>query len=792
MASSWTLDDFRGEFDEVEFVEKLTQRMGSTASATGAKFDPAPYQASFSRAVAAIDDLERNVTASIAKATKELAVADRAHQRKLKEHGATLDAVLERFARLDRRISSVAQTAVRIGDQLEVIDVAKQRNAYGSKMIGHFLSMTGERAAVPDAFKGQTLDVLAARDVVAFVVTCLTESPRRTCGKLPARYRRCSKPHRTYLGCRTWTTRSRTFRTWVVCENVARWRPPLTAGCAQAADEIENRLLKEFDQAWQANHVPGMRACAASLLEFEGGHLIARIIARIIGEVGPNPDPPDSVEQFHSELSRLMDSISNACSKYFPLIAEVFPQPEKVIKPFVERVYEDNITGLLETGVGALSADTNAYLAALEIGFDLNRKLMRSLTAQVEELKLPSDAVLTSFKLALKDHADGLFFQYRDTFISRQFDVLVRDSRSRIDRTLAILPQATDDNPLRSEYAVSITDWIRAVFQTHIVDALLDSFSIALARVDKLAEPSRLPEYVWRIYKTLVEIVNKPFLHRLADSILESMSDEDGGDMVAVENGCTLEFVGCIDAIVQRLNDFFDVEIAKRLQDSLNLLTNCAQERHELTVALESKMSRALRITLDLAMQCSARTLSNLQQKTDFRPKDDQLLPDGSGCSPAASAVVDYIGRHSGSAIAHLRGKNLGTGVFRATLGPSGTHRGAFAVDCYLHVLGLRLYDLLSNHIRQFVVSNAGALLLMADIRVYQDLVRQFHVSEVNDRFETLRHVVNVFAVPAESLGSLMNDDPVLAVERIPRDDLHSFIKMRSDYKQNNLRKYFA
>ncbi|CEO98565.1 Exocyst complex component Sec10 [Plasmodiophora brassicae] len=730
MASSWTLDDFRGEFDEVEFVEKLTQRMGSTASATGAKFDPAPYQASFSRAVAAIDDLERNVTASIAKATKELAVADRAHQRKLKEHGATLDAVLERFARLDRRISSVAQTAVRIGDQLEVIDVAKQRNAYGSKMIGHFLSMTGERAAVPDAFKGQTLDDLRE---AASTVQALQQAAQDL-SRLP------NMDH--------------------AIKNISN-----------AADEIENRLLKEFDQAWQANHVPGMRACAASLLEFEGGHLIARIIARIIGEVGPNPDPPDSVEQFHSELSRLMDSISNACSKYFPLIAEVFPQPEKVIKPFVERVYEDNITGLLETGVGALSADTNAYLAALEIGFDLNRKLMRSLTAQVEELKLPSDAVLTSFKLALKDHADGLFFQYRDTFISRQFDVLVRDSRSRIDRTLAILPQATDDNPLRSEYAVSITDWIRAVFQTHIVDALLDSFSIALARVDKLAEPSRLPEYVWRIYKTLVEIVNKPFLHRLADSILESMSDEDGGDMVAVENGCTLEFVGCIDAIVQRLNDFFDVEIAKRLQDSLNLLTNCAQERHELTVALESKMSRALRITLDLAMQCSARTLSNLQQKTDFRPKDDQLLPDGSGCSPAASAVVDYIGRHSGSAIAHLRGKNL---------------------DCYLHVLGLRLYDLLSNHIRQFVVSNAGALLLMADIRVYQDLVRQFHVSEVNDRFETLRHVVNVFAVPAESLGSLMNDDPVLAVERIPRDDLHSFIKMRSDYKQNNLRKYFA
>lgn len=69
-----------------------------------------------------------------------------------------------------------------------------------------------------------------------------------------------------------------------------------------------------------------------------------------------------------------------------------------------------------------------------------------------------------------------------------------------------------------------------------------------------------------------------------------------------------------------------------------------------------------------------------------------QVLPDTANASRACVGVVRVLRKHCSAAIQHLQGLNL---------------------DKYLTVLGLRLHQLLSAHIKRFVVSNAGALLLM-------------------------------------------------------------------------------
>jgi hypothetical protein len=117
---------------------------------------------------------------------------------------------------------------------------------------------------------------------------------------------------------------------------------------------------------------------------------------------------------------------------------------------------------------------------------------------------------------------------------------------------------------------------------------------------------------------------------------------------------------------------------------------------------------------VDLVIQHGTRQLSRLQQKSDFRPKEDSVLPDGSGCSTAAAEVVAFLKSHSHSVISHLRGKNLGIQVMITIICTE------FNQDQYLLVLGIRIHEVLSAHLKSFTISNAGALLLMRDIREYQ------------------------------------------------------------------------
>ncbi|KMS64965.1 hypothetical protein BVRB_040820, partial [Beta vulgaris subsp. vulgaris] len=100
----------------------------------------------------------------------------------------------------------------------------------------------------------------------------------------------------------------------------------------KVSGEIENRLLKEFENAWQQDDIDTMKECAVLLLEFEGGHLIARFISKCIGDLmtGSVNRSPESLEQFNSECSRLIDAIIDTCKRHFAVIVDVFPAPDKV------------------------------------------------------------------------------------------------------------------------------------------------------------------------------------------------------------------------------------------------------------------------------------------------------------------------------------------------------------------------------------------------------------------------------------------------------------------------------
>ena len=81
-------------------------------------------------------------------------------------------------------------------------------------------------------------------------------------------------------------------------------------------------------------------------------------------------------------------------------------------------------------------------------------------------------------------------------------------------------------------------------------------------------------------------------------------------------------------------------------------------------------------------------------------------------------------------------------------------------------------------------------MFVFRDVREYHECVDEFHITAVDVLFDTFRHLVNVFAVPAESLQGFINDDPAFSAERISRDEIGAFIRLRADFKSARLARF--
>ena len=51
-----------------------------------------------------------------------------------------------------------------------------------------------------------------------------------------------------------------------------------------------------------------------------------------------------------------------------------------------------------------------------------------------------------------------------------------------------------------------------------------------------------------------------------------------------------------------------------------------------------------------------------------------------------------------------------------------------------------------------FFISQTGTLFWLRDIKEYQEVVRQLHIPAVNEMFETMRSIANLFMVPPDAL----------------------------------------
>jgi len=147
------------------------------------------------------------------------------------------------------------------------------------------------------------------------------------------------------------------------------------------------------------------------------------------------------------------------------------------------------------------------------------------------------------------------------------------------------------------------------------------------------------------------------------------------------------------------------------------------------------------------------------QKKNDFKPRNDDLSFARVNTEPC-ELCCDMLERVRDAAKQNLSGKNL---------------------EVFLTEIGVAFHSLLLEHLRKFPVSATGGLMLAKDIKSYQDTISTFGIVALDERFEFIRQLGNVFLVRPEILKSYITEN---YLGRIDVSLLKPYLALRSDWGQ--------
>ncbi|KAK8456887.1 hypothetical protein SEVIR_3G090600v4 [Setaria viridis] len=279
-------------------------------------------------------DLRKQIDKRLQNLKKEVAVQDSKHRKTLGELEKGVDGLFDSFARLDSRISSVGQTAAKIGDHLQSAESQRETASQTIDLIKYlmeFNSTPGDLMELSPLFSDDSRVAEAAS--IAQKLRSFAEEDVGRHGVTPA----------------------------VGSANASRGLEVAVANLQEYCNELENRLLARFDAASQRRELSTMAECAKILSQFNRGtsamqHYVATRpmfidvdimntdIQVVLGDEGLQADS----NYIADGLSTLYKEIADTVRREATTITAVFPSPNEVMAILVQRVLEQRVTTILD------------------------------------------------------------------------------------------------------------------------------------------------------------------------------------------------------------------------------------------------------------------------------------------------------------------------------------------------------------------------------------------------------------------------------------------------------------
>lgn len=709
-------------------------------------------------------DLRRQIDKRLQNLKKEVAVQDAKHRKTLGELEKGVDGLFDSFARLDSRISSVGQTAAKIGDHLQSAESQRETASQTIDLIKYlmeFNSTPGDLMELSPLFSDDSRVAEAAS--IAQKLRSFAEEDVGRHGVSSA----------------------------VGSANASRGLEVAVANLQEYCNELENRLLARFDAASQRRELSTMAECAKILSQFNRGtsamqHYVAirpmfidveimnTDIQVVLGDEGLQAD----CDSIADGLSTLYKEIADTVRKEAATITAVFPSPNEVMAILVQRVLEQRVTTILDriivkpslASLPPLEGGLLQYLRILAVAYDKTKEMAKDLQS-IGCGDLDIEGLTESIYVAHKDE----YTEFEQASLRQLFQSKMAELRAEAKQ------QSESTGSIGRAKGASLTTSPQQQISVTVVTEFVRWNEEAITRCTLLfSQPTTVAANVRSIFACLLDQVSQYLtegLDRARESLNEAAALRDryvigtsvsrrvaaaaaSAQEVAASAGES-SFRSFMIAVqrctssVAILQQYFSNTISRLLLPVDGAHPSACEDMGSAVSVVEAAAHKGLLQCIDTVMSEVERLLSSEQKATDYRTPDDGAAPDHRPTN-ACIRIVAYLSRVLEVAFSALEVLNK---------------------QSFLTELGNRLHKGLLNHWQKFTFSPSGGLRLKRDITEYGDFVRSFNAPSIDEKFELLGIVANVFIVAPESLASLFEGTPSI------RKDALRFIQLRDDYK---------
>ncbi|GJM87660.1 hypothetical protein PR202_ga03637 [Eleusine coracana subsp. coracana] len=699
-------------------------------------------------------DLRRQIDKRLQNLKKEVAVQDAKHRKTLGELEKGVDGLFDSFARLDSRISSVGQTAAKIGDHLQSAESQRETASQTIDLIKYlmeFNSTPGDLMELSPLFSDDSRVAEAAS--IAQKLRSFAEEDAGRHGVPSA----------------------------VGSANASRGLEVAVANLQEYCNELENRLLARFDAASQRRELSTMAECAKILSQFNRGtsamqHYVATRPMFIDVEI-MNTDI--QVVLGDEGLQADSDNIADdTVKREATTITAVFPSPNEVMAILVQRVLEQRVTTILDR---LLIKPSLASLPPLEEGGLL--QYLRVLAVAYDKTKVLAKELqsIGCGDLDIEGLTESIYVAHKDEYTEFEQASLRQLYQSKIGVLRAEAKQQSESaGSIGRAKGASLTTPPQQQISVTVVTEFIRWNEEAISRCTLLfSQPTTVAANVRSIFACLLDQVSQYLtegLDRARDGLNDAATQRDkfsigasvsrrvaaaaasAQDAAATAGEISFKFfmiaVQRCASSVAILQQYFSNTISRLLLPVDGAHPSACEDMGAVSV-VEAAAHKGLLQCIDTVMAEVERLLSSEQKATDYRSPDDGAAPDHRPTN-ACIRIVAYLSRVLEVAFSALEGLNK---------------------QSFLTELGNRLHKGLLNHWQKFTFSPSGGLRLKRDITEYGEFVRSFNAPSIDEKFELLGIMANVFIVAPESLSSLFEGTPSI------RKDAVRFIQLRDDYK---------
>ncbi|KAJ2391663.1 Exocyst complex component 5, partial [Coemansia sp. RSA 2559] len=253
---------------------------------------------------------------------------------------------------------------------------------------------------------------------------------------------------------------------------------------------------------------------------------------------------------------------------------------------------------------------------------------------------------------------------------------------------------------------------------------LLQVHAEAIARAVELENESQVAESVSSLANQLLTSLGEEYVFPALEDMMEGLQDTRQEPDLR-----TFAVIRTANIVVRLVQTHFQKAIVPFVGTGSYIYRDIVAEKNKLMSRIEISLNLISNKFIGACTQWLASLLSK-QRKNDFRPAEDDFAAFEMGTQPCRQST-DYLRRIEQAC--------------RQNMGPENQDR-------ILNDVGDALYRMLMEHLRKYVVSVAGGLVLVKDISKYRETINSFGLAVLNEKFSLLQDISNIFLVQPSAL----------------------------------------